>query len=113
MGLLVEDDSYPIQWNSKVRDVLPEGEWVLQDKFTQEYANIIDILAHHSGLPRHDLSYSRADTAKSVVYKPIEARETNAHIVAHIPRSRSYDIYVPRPNSVRCEFTAASYCTPG
>ncbi|KIJ39645.1 hypothetical protein M422DRAFT_257473 [Sphaerobolus stellatus SS14] len=27
IGLLVEDEKYPIKWNTKIKDILPDGEW--------------------------------------------------------------------------------------
>jgi len=67
LGLFVEDEAYPIKWDSKVKDVIPEGEWVLQDKLTQDHTSILDLLSHRTGLPLHDLMYDRTDTLKSLV----------------------------------------------
>lgn len=38
-------------WETKIKDLLP-GEWVLQDKWATEKANVLDILSHTSGMPR-------------------------------------------------------------
>lgn len=66
LGLLVEDDAYKLQWDSRIKDILHE-QWVLQDKIAEKYATLVDILSHQSGLPRHDLSYSTSDTLKTLV----------------------------------------------
>ncbi|KIJ31704.1 hypothetical protein M422DRAFT_266604 [Sphaerobolus stellatus SS14] len=69
IGLLVEDEKYPINWDTKIKDILPKGEWKLQDSAMEEQANLIDILSHRTGLPRHDVSYSRTDTLRTLVSK--------------------------------------------
>ncbi|KIJ33420.1 hypothetical protein M422DRAFT_35523 [Sphaerobolus stellatus SS14] len=69
IGLLVEDEKYPINWDTKVKDLLPKAEWKLQDNIAEQNANLIDILSHRTGLPRHDHSYSRTDTVRSLVSK--------------------------------------------
>ncbi|TDL17828.1 beta-lactamase/transpeptidase-like protein [Rickenella mellea] len=53
-------------WQTELREILP-ADWKLEDTWASEKANIQDILTHLSGLPRHDLSYSRTDSAKDAV----------------------------------------------
>ncbi len=64
MGILMDDfqerrnqTSLPvgvnqISWNTKVKDILPD-EWEVQDPWANEKVDILDILSHRSGLPRH------------------------------------------------------------
>ncbi|KAH8991103.1 beta-lactamase/transpeptidase-like protein [Lactarius hatsudake] len=47
-----------LSWQTKLADILP-GDWELSDPWASEKANLIDILSHVSGLPRHDLAYKR------------------------------------------------------
>ncbi|VDC03891.1 unnamed protein product [Peniophora sp. CBMAI 1063] len=78
IGLLIEDyaagrnvTSLPngvdrLDWDTKLKDILP-GEWQLMDGSASEMAALKDILSHQTGVPRHDLSYSREDGAKDMV----------------------------------------------
>ncbi len=45
-----------LTWETKVADVVPE--WKLMDENASKMSNIIDLLAHRTGMPRHDLSYT-------------------------------------------------------
>jgi CubicO group peptidase (beta-lactamase class C family) len=67
VGLLTANESIPIAWDTKVKDILPETLWALQDPIAQDHADVIDILSHRTGLPRHDMSYSLYDTPESAV----------------------------------------------
>ena len=40
-----------ITWHTKVKDLLPD-DWELIDEWASEQANLKDILAHVSGVPR-------------------------------------------------------------
>ncbi|KZP23442.1 beta-lactamase/transpeptidase-like protein [Athelia psychrophila] len=55
-----------LNWNTKVKDLLP-NEWALQDGWASEKASIRDIMAHVSGLGRHDLSYGPSLTSSEFV----------------------------------------------
>lgn len=66
LGLLVEDDAHNMGWETTIRHVLPH-QWRLQDEVADKYASLIDILSHRTGLPPHDLSYSRTDTLGTLV----------------------------------------------
>jgi len=78
MGILMDDfqegrnqTAFPagvnsFTWNTKVRDLLPD-EWEVQDPWANEKVDVLDILSHRSGLPRHDRSYSLKDTARDVI----------------------------------------------
>ncbi|GBE87212.1 hypothetical protein SCP_1004590 [Sparassis crispa] len=79
MGILVEDFAsgknttalpHGIQtftWDTKIRELFPDGEWELADAWASQKANLRDVLTHVSGLPRHDFSYSFQDTSLDVV----------------------------------------------
>ncbi|KZV71816.1 beta-lactamase/transpeptidase-like protein, partial [Peniophora sp. CONT] len=75
MGLLIEDYAagrnvtplpdglVRLDWDTKLKDILP-GFWELMDGSASEMASVKDILSHQTGVPsRHDLSYSRDDSA--------------------------------------------------
>lgn len=47
-------------WNTKVKGLLPD-EWELQDSWANEKADILDILSHRSGMPRHVDVFSSPD----------------------------------------------------
>ncbi|KAI0042675.1 beta-lactamase/transpeptidase-like protein [Auriscalpium vulgare] len=77
VGILIDDyahgrNSTPLpasleklDWDTKLKDLLP-GEWELMDHWAHEKADIVDILTHVSGLPRHDFAYSSSDTPASM-----------------------------------------------
>jgi len=67
IGLVTENETLPITWETKIKDILPENQWKLQDTVAQNQANLIDILSHRTGLPRHDMSYSRTDNLATIV----------------------------------------------
>ncbi|KAI9461915.1 beta-lactamase/transpeptidase-like protein [Lactarius psammicola] len=54
-----------LRWQTKLADILPE-DWELSDPWASKKANLIDILAHVSGMPRHDLSYQRTHSPLNV-----------------------------------------------
>ncbi|KZT55806.1 beta-lactamase/transpeptidase-like protein [Calocera cornea HHB12733] len=56
----------PLDWTTKVADLLPE-EWHLQDEFANRNANLLDLLSHTTGMPRHDLAYTLTMDIKGVV----------------------------------------------
>ncbi|KAF8514430.1 beta-lactamase/transpeptidase-like protein [Hysterangium stoloniferum] len=78
MGTVISDASKNLSWNSKVNDILPSSVWGLQDKYAEARTNIVDILSHRTGLPRHDLSPSRGDSIAKIRHlRPAtEFRET-------------------------------------
>ncbi|VDB99692.1 unnamed protein product [Peniophora sp. CBMAI 1063] len=55
-----------LNWDTKLAALLP-GEWKLMDTWAERGAKLQDIFSHTSGLPRHDLAYSRNDTPVSVL----------------------------------------------
>ncbi|KAJ6595625.1 beta-lactamase/transpeptidase-like protein [Mycena vulgaris] len=62
------DTATEFNWNTKMHDLLPE-EWMVEDKWTTEKADLKDLLSHVTGLPGHDLSYSSDDSPRDVVVR--------------------------------------------
>ena len=60
-------ESISIDWDTKIKDILPNTLWALQDLIAQDQADLVDILSHRTGLPRHELSYSLTDTPETAV----------------------------------------------
>ncbi|KAH9038943.1 beta-lactamase/transpeptidase-like protein [Lactarius pseudohatsudake] len=54
-----------LSWQTKLADILP-GDWELSDPWASEKANLIDILSHVSGMPRHDFAYKRNHSTLNV-----------------------------------------------
>ena len=59
ISFLVEDnEKYPhIQWNSPVHSIIPD-DFALSDDWYTTHVTISDALSHHSGLPRHDMTWA-------------------------------------------------------
>ncbi|KAJ7803451.1 beta-lactamase/transpeptidase-like protein [Mycena olivaceomarginata] len=55
-------------WDTKLRDLLP-GEWMTEDEFSTSKANLVDLLSHVTGFPRHDGSYSPDDSPRDLVLR--------------------------------------------
>ncbi|KAF8508999.1 hypothetical protein BU17DRAFT_56461 [Hysterangium stoloniferum] len=72
IGLVTENETLPIMWKMKIKDILPGNQWKLQDTVAQNQANLIDIFSHRIGLPRHDLSYSHTDDLATTVSEAVE-----------------------------------------
>ncbi len=53
LGVLV--DKKKLDWEDHIKDFLPEVK--LYDEFASKQLNVVDILSHRSGLPRHDFSW--------------------------------------------------------
>lgn len=75
LGTLVEggatigpNSSVPLKWSTKVADILGE-DWQLEDKIAERHADLIDILSHRTGLPRHDLGWRRGQSTADSVTK--------------------------------------------
>ncbi|KZV81718.1 beta-lactamase/transpeptidase-like protein [Exidia glandulosa HHB12029] len=54
-GLLVANESVPLEWTTKIHRLLPEFE--LQDSVAQERTCLLDMFSHRTGLPRHDAAF--------------------------------------------------------
>ncbi|KZT55793.1 beta-lactamase/transpeptidase-like protein [Calocera cornea HHB12733] len=48
-----------LDWSTKVQDVLGE-RWALLDEYAEGHVQLLDLLSHATGMPRHDLAYSPA-----------------------------------------------------
>ncbi|KIK64017.1 hypothetical protein GYMLUDRAFT_40239 [Collybiopsis luxurians FD-317 M1] len=68
-GLLISNESLSprIAWNTKISSVIPE--WELADPVASSESNIIDLMSHRTGLPRHDVSYNDKKTTPGVISK--------------------------------------------
>ena len=64
---------HKLDWDTKLAALLP-NEWKLMDSWAERGAKLKDIFSHTSGLPRHDFSYARNDTAVSVLERLDELR---------------------------------------
>ncbi|EJU03475.1 beta-lactamase/transpeptidase-like protein [Dacryopinax primogenitus] len=53
-------------WKTKLADLLPD-EWALKDQWASEKTNLIDMLSHVTGLPRHEFSYAPGETLQEMV----------------------------------------------
>jgi CubicO group peptidase (beta-lactamase class C family) len=62
LGLAMLVDEGRLDWNRPVRDYLPEFR--MHDAVATERATIIDLLSHHTGLPRHDWIWMPADISR-------------------------------------------------
>ncbi|KAF7350120.1 Beta-lactamase domain-containing protein [Mycena venus] len=60
-------------WDTKLRDLLP-GEWMTEDEFSTSKADLVDVLSHVTGLPRHDGSYSPDDSPRDLVLRMRDLR---------------------------------------
>ncbi|KAL0574601.1 hypothetical protein V5O48_007351 [Marasmius crinis-equi] len=67
-GLLISNKSLPtpITWNTKIKSIMPDL-WELQDPIATSETTIIDAMSHRTGLPRHDIMYTRNDTTESLL----------------------------------------------
>ncbi|KAJ7176919.1 beta-lactamase/transpeptidase-like protein [Mycena filopes] len=55
-------------WDTKMRDLLP-GEWMTDDHWSTEKANLRDLLSHVTGLPSHDYSYTSDESPRDIVVR--------------------------------------------
>ncbi|KAF9269747.1 beta-lactamase/transpeptidase-like protein [Marasmius fiardii PR-910] len=67
-GLLVSNKSLitPVTWDTKVKSILPDL-WELQDDIATSESTITDVMSHRTGVPRHDLMYTRDDTTLGIL----------------------------------------------
>ncbi|KAF8207359.1 beta-lactamase/transpeptidase-like protein [Mycena galopus ATCC 62051] len=56
-----------------MRDLLP-GEWMTEDEFSTDKADLRDLLSHVTGLPTHDGSYSPEDSPRDLVLRMRDLR---------------------------------------
>lgn len=60
------NSSVPLEWSTKVATILGD-DWKLQDKIAESHADLVDILSHRTGLPRHDLGWRKNVSTKEAV----------------------------------------------
>ncbi|KAJ7018287.1 beta-lactamase/transpeptidase-like protein [Mycena alexandri] len=60
-------------WSTKIRDLLPE-EWKTSDPWSTEQADLRDLLAHVTGLPSHEYSYTADESARDIVVRMRDLR---------------------------------------
>ncbi|KAK1232776.1 hypothetical protein PQX77_004101 [Marasmius sp. AFHP31] len=67
-GLLISNKSLPtpITWDTKLKTIFGDL-WELQDPIATAQGTIIDAMSHRTGLPRHELMYTRDDNTVSVL----------------------------------------------
>ena len=63
LGLAILVDEGRLDWTKPVRDYLPEFR--LHDAVATERVTVIDLLCHHTGLPRHDWIWMPADISRA------------------------------------------------
>jgi CubicO group peptidase (beta-lactamase class C family) len=68
VGMLV--DQGKLDWNKKVRDYIPSFK--LYDDYASENMNLVDLMCHRSGLPRHDLSWYGSTSKREDLFKRIQ-----------------------------------------
>ena len=73
LGMLVEEKK--LRWDSHVRELLPEFR--LKDRFISESATVLDLLAHRTGLPRHDALWYRSGLARRALMESLPHLELN------------------------------------
>ncbi|KAK7449173.1 hypothetical protein VKT23_013323 [Stygiomarasmius scandens] len=66
-GLLISNESLSLTWGTKIADIVPE--WTLLDPISSAETTITDAMSHRTGLPRHDLMYSRTDNTSSILHR--------------------------------------------
>jgi len=78
LGLAMLVDEGRLDWNRPVRDYLPEFR--LHDAVATERVTIIDLLSHHTGLPRHDWIWMPADISRAEMLAALRYLEPSKDI---------------------------------
>ncbi|WP_133646540.1 serine hydrolase [Paraburkholderia flava] len=78
LGLAMLVDEGRLDWHRPVRDYLPEFR--LHDAIATERVTIIDLLSHHTGLPRHDWIWMPADTSRAEMLAALRYLEPSKDI---------------------------------
>lgn len=68
LGMLVEKSNPSLNWTTKIVDILGD-DWQLEDKIAERHADLLDILSHRTGLPRHEMGWHRGQKAADAVTK--------------------------------------------
>lgn len=74
IGILV--DQGKLNWNKKVREYLPSFK--LYDDYASENMNLVDLMCHRSGLPRHDLSWYGSTAKREDLFKRMRYMKPNS-----------------------------------
>lgn len=78
LGLAMLVDEGQLDWNMPVKDYLPEFR--LRDAIATERVTIIDLLSHHTGLPRHDWIWKPADISRAEMLAALRYLEPSKDI---------------------------------
>ena len=80
LGLAILVDEGRLDWTKPVRDYLPEFR--LHDAVATERVTVIDLLCHHTGLPRHDWIWMPADISRAEMLVALRYLEPSKDIRA-------------------------------
>jgi CubicO group peptidase (beta-lactamase class C family) len=80
LGLAMLVDEGRLDWAKPVRDYLPEFR--LHDAVATERVTVIDLLCHHTGLPRHDWIWMPADISRAEMLAALRYLEPSKDIRA-------------------------------
>jgi CubicO group peptidase (beta-lactamase class C family) len=80
LGLAMLVDEARLDWTKPVRDYLPEFR--LHDAVATERVTTIDLLCHHTGLPRHDWLWMPADISRTEMLAALRYLEPSKDIRA-------------------------------
>ncbi len=80
LGLAMLVDEGRLDWAKPVRDYLPEFR--LYDAVATERVTTIDLLCHHSGLPRHDWIWIPGDISRAEMFAALRYLEPSKDIRA-------------------------------
>jgi hypothetical protein len=78
LGLAMLVDAGRLDWAKPVRDYLPEFR--LDDAVAMECVTTIDLLCHHTGLPRHDWIWLPADISRAEMLSALRYLEPSQDI---------------------------------
>lgn len=65
----------PLDWTSRVCDVLPKQDWQLTDKYATEHMTLMDLAMMRSGIPGHDVTLEEIpprDTVRNLRNLPMK-----------------------------------------
>ncbi|KAH9886905.1 beta-lactamase/transpeptidase-like protein [Cubamyces lactineus] len=65
-------------WNTKLSELLPTEDWLLDNEWATKEANMGDIMSHVSGLPRHDFAWFAEDSPLDIVRRLRHLKTTNS-----------------------------------
>ncbi len=74
-------DGGKLDWDEPVREYMPE--FILDDPYVTEHVTVRDMLAHRTGLPRHDFAAWRLDVSLAEFIKRMKHLEFNLSFREH------------------------------